>query len=399
VPQRRKILVFAHVPPPHHGQSAMVKLMLDGMRAGRFGEFDIHHIDARFSDTMEEIGGRGPGKVWRAMRFALQAIRLRISEGIQVFYYIPAPPKWSAMVRDWLILAMCRPFFPKVVLHWHAVGLGEWTARAQKSGDLKFRIAAWLNLKLLGGHYRSLVLTDWGREDVKIFQPGEIFVVPNGIPDPCGNFEERLLGERQRRVAEFRESLKAGPPTHFKLCFLGHCTGEKGLWDAMEAVAIGIGQLRVRSPSVKLSLWVAGEFPSAGDRARFEEVQSKLADLHCLSEDWVCYVGFIGGEKKRRFLEEADGLVFPTRYAAESFGLVAVEALAMGMPAVTSDWRMLPELMAKCGLPVYSAGDPAALAEGILAAIGRDDPAKLRAAFSGQFTEEQHLEVLLNSLG
>jgi hypothetical protein len=25
-----KLLVFAHTPPPHHGQSYMVKLMLDG---------------------------------------------------------------------------------------------------------------------------------------------------------------------------------------------------------------------------------------------------------------------------------------------------------------------------------------------------------------------------------
>ncbi len=27
---RMKLLVFAHTPPPHHGQSYMVKLMLDG---------------------------------------------------------------------------------------------------------------------------------------------------------------------------------------------------------------------------------------------------------------------------------------------------------------------------------------------------------------------------------
>jgi hypothetical protein len=30
---KRKILVFAHVPPPHHGQSVMVQIMLEGLRA------------------------------------------------------------------------------------------------------------------------------------------------------------------------------------------------------------------------------------------------------------------------------------------------------------------------------------------------------------------------------
>jgi hypothetical protein len=30
---KRKILVFAHVPPPHHGQSVMVQILLEGLRA------------------------------------------------------------------------------------------------------------------------------------------------------------------------------------------------------------------------------------------------------------------------------------------------------------------------------------------------------------------------------
>jgi hypothetical protein len=31
--KKRKILVFAHVPPPHDGQSVMVQVMLEGLRA------------------------------------------------------------------------------------------------------------------------------------------------------------------------------------------------------------------------------------------------------------------------------------------------------------------------------------------------------------------------------
>jgi hypothetical protein len=42
---KRKILFFAHVPPPHHGQSVMVKIMLEGLRADP--RFKVHHVDAR----------------------------------------------------------------------------------------------------------------------------------------------------------------------------------------------------------------------------------------------------------------------------------------------------------------------------------------------------------------
>jgi hypothetical protein len=32
---KRKILVFAHVPPPHHGQSVMMQVLLEGLWAER----------------------------------------------------------------------------------------------------------------------------------------------------------------------------------------------------------------------------------------------------------------------------------------------------------------------------------------------------------------------------
>jgi hypothetical protein len=51
---KRKILVFAHVPPPHHGQSVMVQVMLEGLRAD--ARFEVHHVDARVSDDLEDVG-------------------------------------------------------------------------------------------------------------------------------------------------------------------------------------------------------------------------------------------------------------------------------------------------------------------------------------------------------
>jgi hypothetical protein len=43
--KKRKILVFAHVPPPHHGQSVMVQVLLDGLREDE--RFEVHHVDGR----------------------------------------------------------------------------------------------------------------------------------------------------------------------------------------------------------------------------------------------------------------------------------------------------------------------------------------------------------------
>lgn len=384
-----KIVIFAHVPPPHHGQSAMVRLMLDGLGSGRFGDFEIFHVDARFSQTMEEVGSSGLHKVLLAFKYAFQAIRLRVKEGVTTFYYIPAPPKTSAMVRDWIVLALCRPFFPKLIFHWHAVGLGQWTEQMREGAGVRGRIASKINGLLLGRHGKSLSLTKWGRKDSDVFSPRCNLIVPNGIPDPCPDFDEVLLPRRERR----RSVLKAPKGgVIYSVVFIGHCNEGKGLWDAVRAIPLANQLLSEKGIEVRLKLKVAGEFPSEADRSRFDTMVDDLG------EDCLEYVGFVGGEEKREFFERADCLCFPTKYEAESFGLVAAEALAFGLPAVCSDWRMLPDLMKAVGLPVAETGNVESLAHELVESIGRDDPVSLRRSFCEHFSSDRHLQILSDAL-
>src|SRR5216117_737930 len=140
-----KLLVFAHTPPPHHGQSYMVQLMLAGFggdrrrRRGRGrepavamtpderGSFDIecYHVNARLSQKLEDIGILRFGKLFLLLGYCLQAIWCRYRFGVSNFYYVPAPGKRSALYRDWVVMLICRPFFKRVILHWHAAGLAK----------------------------------------------------------------------------------------------------------------------------------------------------------------------------------------------------------------------------------------------------------------------------------
>ena len=60
-----KLLVFAHTPPPHHGQSYMVQLMLAGFGGDARKKnsttpsahgIECYHVNARFSRGLEDIG-------------------------------------------------------------------------------------------------------------------------------------------------------------------------------------------------------------------------------------------------------------------------------------------------------------------------------------------------------
>lgn len=383
-----KLVVFAHVPPPHHGQSAMVKLMLEGIESGEFGEFEIYHVDARFSSTIEDVGTSGLGKGWLALKFAFRAISLRLEHGVKALYYVPAPPKSSAMIRDWIILALCRPFFPQLIFHWHAVGLGQWTESQGQSKDLKGRVMARLNRLIFGNHVASLSLTEWATRDSNVFSPRKNLIVPNGIPDPCPDFYGKLLEIRRLRSEELRSPKSE---SKYQVVFLGHCHEGKGLWDTMKAIKIANSRLENEGNPIRLELSIAGEFPSDEDRRKFEKLGNELGS------DQFNYVGFVGGQEKRELLENADCLSFPTKYEAESFGLVAAEALAFGIPPVCSDWRMLPNLMNMVGLPVAETGNPESLAGELIDSIGRDDPESLRASFCDHFSDRRHLEILAES--
>ena len=80
----------------------------------------------------------------------------------------------------------------------------------------------------------------------------------------------------------------------------------------------------------------------------------------------------------RPCLAQADALVIPSRW--EGFGLIAVEAMASGVPVIASRVDGLAEVVGESGVLVPPE-DPAALAAAIAALLSDpDQQARLRAA-------------------
>src|SRR5579859_2486805 len=98
-----KLVVFAHTPPPHHGQSYMVQLMLEGLggdhrlksRPVVYSPFEIEcfHVNARVSKNLEDVGGIRITKLFLLFWHCLQALWCRFRYGASTFYYVPAPGK------------------------------------------------------------------------------------------------------------------------------------------------------------------------------------------------------------------------------------------------------------------------------------------------------------------
>ena len=376
----------------------MVKLMLEGFSASHSSDPDdrdsiqCYHVDARFSDTLEDIGSFRLGKFFLLLRYCMQAIWLRIRHGVHAFYYVPAPGKRAALIRDWVVMLLCRPFFKHFIHHWHAVGLGDWLAR--EGTWIERRLTHWL----LGKPSLGMALAIPSMRDALWFRSRDVELVPNGIPDPCPDFESAVLPERKRRLENRIALANSGTPNLtdeariFRVLFLANIVRDKGILDTLEGVAIANAQLRQVSSPFQIHLTVAGPIPDESEELAFKKRIQK-PDL----EGAVTFAGFVSGEAKQTLLRGSDCLCFPTYYHAEGFPLVVIEAMAAGMAVVATRWRALPEILPPNYPGIIPIRNPEAIASALIAAM-LEDATGLRARFQTQFTESAHLDRLKEAI-
>jgi len=398
-----KLLIFAQKPPPFHGQSFMVQLALEKLGGDARNavkpwsrtpeavpEIECYHVDARLADDFHQLGIPSAKKLFRLLKYCFQAIWCRFRYGIPNLYFVPAQTVRSSIVRDWMALAICRPFFRTLIYHWHAGGLGNWLETTARPWQRR------ITLTIMGRPDMSLVLLPFGRHDAEAFVSKRIAIVANGIPDPCPQFDMEIAPQRRAR-AQARKKLLAGQeigaeermnaggdPGIFRVLFLSLCHRSKGLFDTIEAVAIAN---RRRGPAaVCIELDVAGPFLCRKEQAEFE-TRLREPDLNA-DGPIVRYHGFVSGEEKKRLFVTSDCLCFPTYYYAESFGLVLIEAMAFGLPLITTRWRGLDKLLPPGYAGVVDPQAPDQIAAGLLSLRQEDYDDSLRRLYLRRYTDE-----------
>jgi glycosyltransferase involved in cell wall biosynthesis len=372
---RIPIVVFAQVPPPEHGQSRMVQMALESLRADP-ERFDIHHVNARFSETLEDIGDSSIRKAFPIAKYLFHAVRLRFRLAHPLLYYVPGPAKWSAVFRDWVLLTVLRLFYKRLVFHWHAIGQGEW---AQGSSRLALggpagleRLARAVSGVVLSHPYASIAVCPTTQTDSRSVGSKLEFVVCNGIEDPCADFETSFL---PARAARYRD-LASSPSPCFRILFLSHGTVEKGLLDALKAIHLMLDE---SDPHWNVDFTIAGGICEEL-QVRFGHEVTKLRRAYP-ERLRIEALDYVRGSEKCECFRSHEIFLAPSRW--ESFGLTVVEAMANGMlvVAAASDGvrGVLPE-----GYPYLSpVADPRALAanlQGCCTGILRDPEASLETS-------------------
>ncbi len=390
-----KLLVFAHTPPPHHGQSYMVKLLLDGLGGdcrrpkgkppNRLG-IECYHVNARFSKALEDVGEFQGGKIFLILYYCLQALWCRFRHGVTTFYYVPAPGKAVAVYRDWLVMLICRPFFKKIILHWHAAGLAKWleTSVQIRSRAITYRLFKPVDL--------SIVLSRYNFADAEKLLSRHIAVVPVGVPGLDSEFVAEILKQRRARIA-VRQKILAGETSPandaariVSVLFLAHCTRTKGVFDAVEGVALANEQSAAEKSPLQFRLTLVGAFASEDEEKELRDFIQRRG-----VQPLVEILGFVSAERKMQALAVADVFCFPTYYLAENQPGNLIEAMAYGLPIVTTRWRSIPEMLPENYPGLVDPKSPHQIAGALRRVAASDFTGPLRELFLRNFTLEQHL--------
>ena len=108
--------------------------------------------------------------------------------------------------------------------------------------------------------------------------------------------------------------------------------------------------------------------------------------------------GFVSTERKIQALHDADLFCFPTYYSAENQPGNLIEALAFGLPIVTTRWRSIPEMLPENYPGLVDAKSPAQIAAVLRLLATGDFSEQLREIFLRRFTLEEHIANMAEAI-
>jgi glycosyltransferase involved in cell wall biosynthesis len=163
------------------------------------------------------------------------------------------------------------------------------------------------------------------------------------------------------------------PGARQRVCFAGQWVPRKGISELLEAWRI------VKSSLSGAELHLAGGATLWKNAAATRDAETSASPVRQMEEQKLLHcVGAVPRSQMPDFWNSASIAVVPSHY--EPFGLVALEALACGVPVVASSVGGLSEIVVhdECGILVPPR-DPKALAQALLALLN-DEPRRLRLA-------------------
>lgn len=300
------LLIIGPSPPPYNGMSVATELVVKAVA----DNLTYVHLDTADRRGLSNIGKFELGNVLLAALHGTRYLWILLSRWPEAVY-VPIAQAWLPFLRDCLFLIPAKLMRRKVIIHLH----GGYFAKFYRETSPLVR---WIIRYALRSVAFAIVL---GKNVEGVFEgiiPAErIRMIPNGIPDL---FARQAHPEKDHRRPA--------------VLFLSTLMGEKGFLDLLCTLPL----VRERF----------GEFRAIFAGAWYRQSDKEAAKRHVSRFELgpnVEFVGAVDPTKKQQLLENSDVLVFPTKYPFEGHPYVILEAMAAGLPIISTNWACIPEMV------------------------------------------------------
>lgn len=357
----KSILAVGMLPPPLGGQAMMFEWAIEGLS-------DIAQVDVIDLQAQRNIGSSGKfsaPKLLVFLKILTKCLSVLISgKKYDVLYYCPSGPSKIGLLKDLVILTLLRWRARSSVFHFHATGGIQFLLGMHP-------VIVWYARKVIFGPDMSIRCAKVSPNDAKLCASKRQKILPNGIPDPIV-------------FSPFPPKQANGPK---RFCFIGALTAEKGIFDLLKVAQI------LKEKKLDFELDIIGEgTPDEMNR------MVQLIEKYRLSENVVLH-GVLSGKDKFDVLSQADLFLFPTYFRAETQPLVVIEAAALGIPVIASDWRGLSSIVeeGKTGY-LLPPRNPKIFAEKIIEVLESGSIGAMKLAARERFLENFTQAAFLESL-
>ncbi len=309
--RRATILIVGPTPPPYMGPSVATKMIIESELKNQFA---LLHLDTADRRSLKNIGKLDFSNIYLAFVHMCKFLGYIIRFSPRIVY-IPICQTIRGYLRDTFFIVFSKLFGARVIVHLR----GGYFRKLYEKSNIFAQFIIKYSLKFVS---RAIVL---GESLRYIFEPlvpaNRIEVVPNGI-EPYGNLEpnEKHMVSKNQNV---------------RVLFLSILARPKGFLDVVKAIP------EVLQHFDRVTFTFAGElYTKWGERDELIGLINRY-ELHKI----VQLPGVVKGKKKRELLLSSDIFAFPTFYHAEGQPWAVIEAMAAGLPIITTDQGCIKEMV------------------------------------------------------
>lgn len=350
--KRNRVLFLGPLPPPYMGPTLATEILL---KSGLADNFELIHMDTSDHRPLDTLGAIDFTNIYLALKSYVELIWMIIRYRPKLVY-IPVSQATIGYLKDSGYILLSKMFGRKVMCHLRGGNFRNWYDSASRLTRAYVRFAHGLvnGQIVLGQSLRGLFSG--------LVPEKNIYVVPNGR-----DFSYEVQQRADNGVV--------------RVLYIGNLVLSKGVYDVIRSVP------RVVSETGNVEFNFAGAWVEPDVKEKVDRFMSDNPGLP------VQFKGVVSGDEKYKLIASADIFVFPSYYPPEGHPWVIIEAMAAGLPVISTDQGAICEsvLHGKNGF-IVEKQQPDAIAEAIILLVNDENLRKRFSSMSRQLYEEKFTE-------